>query len=58
MNIVDILLCIFLPPIAVLLRKGAGKDFLINLLLLILLPFIGGIIHAFYVLANNKSSAA
>ncbi len=53
MTLVDILLCIFLPPVAVLIRKGAGKDFVINLLLTFLLLGIGGVIHAFWVLSRK-----
>ena len=40
-------------PVAVFLRKGAGKDFVINLLLWILLFGLGGIIHAFWVLTRK-----
>jgi uncharacterized membrane protein YqaE (UPF0057 family) len=53
MSILDIILCIFLPPVAVFLRKGAGKDFIINIVLWILLLGIGGIIHAFIVLSKK-----
>lgn len=53
MSILDIILCIFIPPVAVLLKKGAGKDFLINILLWVFLLGIGGIIHAFYVLSKS-----
>ncbi len=47
MSILEIILCIFLPPVAVFMRKGAGKDLIINLVLWILLVGVGGIIHAF-----------
>ena len=53
MSILEIILSIFLPPVAVFLRKGAGKDFVINLLLWILLFGLGGIIHAFWVLTRK-----
>jgi|GEM_PF-918071 len=53
MSIVQILLCIFLPPVAVYMKCGANKDFIINLILWIVLCGIGGIIHAFIVL-NRK----
>jgi uncharacterized membrane protein YqaE (UPF0057 family) len=52
MSIIDILLAIFLPPLAVLLRFGVGRDFLINLLLT-LLGGIPGMIHALYVLSRK-----
>lgn len=51
MSILTIILSILLPPLAVLLTKGFGKDFLINLLLTIL-GWLPGVIHAFYV--NSK----
>lgn len=53
MTIVDILLAIFLPPVVVAMRKGVGKDFVINILLWIFLFGLGGIIHAFYVLTRK-----
>lgn len=53
MGIVDILLCLLLPPLAVFLRKGAGRDFVINLVLWIVLVWIGGVIHAFWVLGKK-----
>jgi len=53
MSILDIILAIFLPPVAVFLKKGAGKDLLINILLWIFLLGIGGVIHAFLVLSKK-----
>jgi uncharacterized membrane protein YqaE (UPF0057 family) len=53
MTIVDILLCIFLPPVAVALRKGIGQDFWINLLLWLLTFGIFGIVHAFWLLTKK-----
>jgi uncharacterized membrane protein YqaE (UPF0057 family) len=53
MTIIDILLCIFIPPLAVFLKKGAGKDLIINLVLWILLFGLGGIIHAFWLLGKK-----
>jgi uncharacterized membrane protein YqaE (UPF0057 family) len=55
MSIVDILLCIFLPPVAVFLRKGAGKDFVINLVLWVLTLGILGIVHAFWLLSKKTA---
>lgn len=54
MSVLDIILCIFIPPLAVLLRKGAGKDFIINLVLWVLLLGIGGVIHAFWLLSRKE----
>lgn len=53
MTILEIILCIFLPPVAVFLRKGAGKDLIINLVLWILLLGVGGVIHAFWLLSRK-----
>ncbi|MGF1679600.1 MAG: YqaE/Pmp3 family membrane protein [Candidatus Methylacidiphilales bacterium] len=53
MTLIEIILAILLPPVAVFMRKGAGKDLIINLLLWILLFGIGGIIHAFWVLSKR-----
>ena len=53
MTILEIILAIFIPPVAVFLRKGAGKDLVINILLWVLLLGIGGIIHAFIVLSKK-----
>jgi len=47
-KLVLIILAIFLPPIAVFLKSGAGKDLLINILLCILF-YVPGIIHALWV---------
>lgn len=46
--ILMIIIAILLPPLAVFLQKGVGKDFVINLLLTFLLFWIGGIIHAIW----------
>lgn len=51
MSIIIILLSIILPPLAVALTHGLGKNFLINVLLTIL-GWLPGVIHAFYV--NSK----
>lgn len=51
MSILTILLNIFLPPLAVLLNHGLGKEFIISLLLT-LLGWLPGVVYAFYV--NGK----
>jgi len=47
-KLVMILIAFFLPPVAVFMKKGAGKDLIINIVLclLFLLP---GSIHAIWV---------
>ena len=44
---------VILPPVAVLVEKGCGGDFWINLLLTIFTLWIGGILHAFHVFGIN-----
>lgn len=51
MSLLSIILCLLLPPLAVGLEKGIGKDLLINLLLC-LLGWIPGVLHGFYVLGK------
>jgi len=46
-KVVLIIIAILLPPVAVFLKKGAGKDLIINIVLCILL-FIPGIVHAIW----------
>ena len=53
MELVKIIIAIFLPPLAVFLQVGIGKHFWINLLLT-LLGYIPGIVHAVWVIAKNK----
>ncbi|AWH74259.1 YqaE/Pmp3 family membrane protein [Dokdonia sp. Dokd-P16] len=51
MSILTIILSLIFPPLAVALEKGAGKDLIINIILT-LLGWLPGVIHAFYV--NGK----
>ena len=53
MDILRIVLAIFLPPVAVFLTVGFGMHFWINILLTIL-GFIPGIIHALWVIVKKK----
>ena len=52
MDIVKILFAIFLPPLGVFREVGLGKSFWINVLLTIL-GFIPGVIHAIYVIGKK-----
>lgn len=47
-KLVLIIIAIFLPPIAVFLKKGVGKDLIINILLT-LLVFLPGMVHALWI---------
>ncbi|PBP19067.1 plasma membrane proteolipid 3, partial [Diplocarpon rosae] len=48
-DICKIILAIVLPPLGVFLERGCGADLLINILLTIL-GYIPGIIHALYII--------
>ena len=50
-KILLIIIAIFLPPLAVFLKKGAGKDLLINILLCLLF-FLPAMIHAIWVVTQ------
>lgn len=53
MELIKIIIAIFLPPLGVFLQVGLGKHFWINILLTIL-GFIPGIVHAIWVIAKKK----
>ena len=53
MDILRIILAILLPPLGVFLQVGLGMHFWINLILTIL-GYIPGIIHAIYVIVKYK----
>jgi uncharacterized membrane protein YqaE (UPF0057 family) len=52
MDVIRILLSILLPPVGVFLQVGLGMHFWLNILLT-LLGYIPGIIHAVYVIAST-----
>lgn len=51
-DLVKILLAVILPPLGVLIEVGFTKHFFINIVLTIL-GFVPGIIHAVYVIAKH-----
>ena len=53
MDIIRLLCAIFVPPLGVFLQVGLGRDFWINVLLS-LLGYIPGIIHAVYIILTRK----
>ena len=55
MNIINLILAIFLPPVGAFLQVGLTKHFFINVILT-LLGFLPGVIHAVWLVATNKSS--
>jgi len=50
-KIVLIILAIFLPPVAVFLKKKVGKDLLINVVLCLLF-FLPGVVHALWLVTK------
>ncbi|HYD29403.1 MAG TPA: YqaE/Pmp3 family membrane protein [Azospirillaceae bacterium] len=53
MDVLRILLAILLPPLGVFLQVGLGLQFWINILLT-LLGYIPGIIHAIYIILKYR----
>lgn len=47
-KLVLVLLAIFLPPVAVALQRGAGKDLILNIVLCLFF-WLPGVIHALIV---------
>jgi len=52
MDLIRILIAILLPPVGVFLQEGLGKHFCINIILT-LLGYIPGIVHAVYIIAKK-----
>ncbi|MFU8865980.1 MAG: YqaE/Pmp3 family membrane protein [Rhodobacterales bacterium] len=52
MDIVRIIIAVILPPLGVFLQEGLGKHFWINILLTIL-GYVPGIVHAVYIIARK-----
>ncbi|KAF8212334.1 hypothetical protein K438DRAFT_1806377 [Mycena galopus ATCC 62051] len=48
-DIIKIIAAVVLPPLGVFLERGCGADLLINILLTVL-GYIPGIIHALYII--------
>ena len=46
-KLVLIILSILLPPVAVFIKKGVGKDLIINIILCLIF-FVPGVIHALW----------
>ncbi|MEM8756590.1 MAG: YqaE/Pmp3 family membrane protein [Planctomycetota bacterium] len=51
-NVLKIVFAILLPPLGVALETGIGGAFLLNLLLT-LLGYIPGVVHAIYIIATR-----
>ncbi len=50
-KIVLIILAILLPPVAVFLKSGVGKDLIINIILCLLM-FLPGVVHALWLVTK------
>lgn len=57
MMFIKLLLCVFFPPLAVLLHAGVGRHLIINIILT-LLGGIPGMIHGMFVVMNTSEQAA
>jgi uncharacterized membrane protein YqaE (UPF0057 family) len=51
-KLVLIILAILLPPVAVFLKSGVGKDLVINIILSLLF-FIPGVLHALWLITKD-----
>lgn len=51
-KLIHIILAILLPPVAVFLKNGAGKDLLINIILSLMF-FIPGVLHALWLITKD-----
>ena len=56
MDLIRIILSVILPPLGVFLQVGIGKHFWLNILLT-LLGYIPGIVHAVWVIAREPKHA-
>jgi uncharacterized membrane protein YqaE (UPF0057 family) len=54
-TIIELILALFLPPLAVLFHAGCMKDLAINVLLTLLF-FIPGVIHAYIVILGSEKA--
>lgn len=57
MDLIRILLSILLPPLGVFLQVGLGGQFWLNVLLT-LLGYIPGVVHAVWVIARTGGTAS
>ena len=52
LDFVRVVVAYFLPPVGVFLQVGLGTAFWINLVLTLLVPWLGGVLHAMWVIAS------
>ncbi len=51
-KVIMVLLAVFLPPIAVYLKKGAGNDLIINVILCVFF-YLPGSLHALWLILKK-----
>jgi uncharacterized membrane protein YqaE (UPF0057 family) len=51
-KLVHIILAILLPPVAVFLKSGVGKDLIINIILCLIF-YVPGILHALWLITKD-----
>ena len=51
MTILEIIMAVLLPPVAVLMRRGLGGEFLLSIVLSIV-GWLPGVVYALYVLTQ------
>lgn len=51
-KLIHIILAILLPPVAVFLKSGVGKDLIINIVLSLIF-FIPGVLHALWLITKD-----
>jgi len=54
-TLILIIVAIFVPPVAVFLMSGLGRDFWINLILTLLF-WVPGVIHAIYLVVTRPTA--
>lgn len=57
MDLIRIILAVILPPLGIFLQVGFGKHFWFNIILT-LLGYIPGIVHAVYIIARTGPARA
>lgn len=54
-QLLDVLLALFLPPVAVLLKCGLGLEFLLNCVLCLFL-WLPAVVHALWVVCSTDTT--
>lgn len=57
MDLIRVILSVLIPPLGVFLKVGFGGHFWLNILLTIL-GYIPGLIHAIWIIARSEQRAA